>query len=433
MQRFPRTSSYFKKTLAVAYLVGIILSGSPLPLLAADVTELQQKINEKAQTIRGLEQEIVKYQTQVNETSKQAQTLSNTVKVLDTSRKELETGIKASETKIEKANLTIEQLTSQIKEKETRVKLNKEVLAESLRQLSQNDSDSMIELMLRHNTLGTVWNDVESISKFQSSLQANTAVLLGLKINLEKDYSETNNQKQELVTQTKELSAKKTAVELTKKEKDQLLVETKNKEANYKKILQDKIALKNAFEKEMKDYESQLHLAVDPKSLPKSGTGVLTWPLDKITITQQFGDTEFSRQNPGAYSGNGHNGVDFGIPVGSKVKAAASGTVIGSGDTDTVCPKASYGKWVMIEHDNGLSTLYAHLSIISATKGQQVSVGDAIGYSGNTGYSTGPHLHFTVYASQGVQIVSRKSAVCGGTYTMPVADLKAYLNPLLYL
>ncbi len=423
----------FTNIIAALYIASIAVGISPLPLFAADVTELQQKINEKAQTIRSLEQEIVKYQTQVNETSKEAKTLSNTVKVLDTSRKELETGIKATETKIEKTNLTIEQLNTQIKEKEERVKLNKQVLAESLRQLSQNDSESMIELMLRHSTLGTVWNDVETLGRFQSSLQANTAVLLGLKSNLEKDYSETTHQKLELVSQTKELSEKKTAVEVTKKEKDQLLAETKNKEANYKKILQDKVALKNAFEKEMKAYESELHILIDPKSLPKSGSGVLTWPLDKITITQTFGDTEFSRQNTGVYSGNGHNGVDFGIPVGSKVKAAAGGVIKGFGDTDTVCPKASYGKWVMIEHDNGLSTLYAHLSVITVTQGQKVSTGDSIGFSGNTGYSTGPHLHFTVYASQGVQIISRKSLACGGTYTMPVADLKAYLNPLLYL
>jgi murein DD-endopeptidase MepM/ murein hydrolase activator NlpD len=115
------------------------------------------------------------------------------------------------------------------------------------------------------------------------------------------------------------------------------------------------------------------------------------------------------------------------------VRAALAGTVKGVGNTDSVCPGASYGKWALIEHENGLSTLYAHFSLIKVSAGQTVNTGEIIGYSGDTGYATGPHLHFTVYATQGVRIMQRKSAVCRGSYMMPVADLKAYLNPLSYL
>jgi murein DD-endopeptidase MepM/ murein hydrolase activator NlpD len=125
--------------------------------------------------------------------------------------------------------------------------------------------------------------------------------------------------------------------------------------------------------------------------------------------------------------------VDFGIPTGTAVLSSASGIVKGTGDTDAVCPGASYGKWVLIEHPFGLSTLYAHLSVIQVNEGTDVSAGSVIGYSGDTGYSTGPHLHYTVYATQGVKITERKSRVCKGSYRMPLADLRAYLNPLSYL
>ena len=87
----------------------------------------------------------------------------------------------------------------------------------------------------------------------------------------------------------------------------------------------------------------------------------------------------------------------------------------------------------MVKHPNGLSTLYAHLSLQTVSIGEVVSSGQVIGYSGNTGYSTGPHLHFGVYATQGVEIKTFDSSKnCKGA-TVPLADLKAYLNPLSYL
>jgi len=107
------------------------------------------------------------------------------------------------------------------------------------------------------------------------------------------------------------------------------------------------------------------------------------------------------------------------------------------GNTDKVRGCYSYGKYVLVKHNNGLSTLYAHLSFIKVNKGDTVITGDTVGYSGNTGYSTGPHLHFAVYASQGVRIVRYGDYVkgktnCGNAY-IPVAPLNAYLNPLDYL
>ena len=111
-----------------------------------------------------------------------------------------------------------------------------------------------------------------------------------------------------------------------------------------------------------------------------------------------------------------------------------SGIVIGTGDTDLTCRNASWGKWVTIEYDNGLASTYGHLSLIKVTSGQRVSTGQVVGYSGNTGHSTAPHLHVTVYAGDAVQIQQKPSAACPGkTYTIPLAARNAYLDPLEYL
>lgn len=91
---------------------------------------------------------------------------------------------------------------------------------------------------------------------------------------------------------------------------------------------------------------------------------------------------------------HGHNGIDIGGSIGSSVYAAAGGTVIiarGDGGWN-----GGYGNYVVVDHGSGVQTLYAHLSSVSVSVGQSVSRGDVIGGLGNTGKSTGPHLHFEV-------------------------------------
>jgi len=128
--------------------------------------------------------------------------------------------------------------------------------------------------------------------------------------------------------------------------------------------------------------------------------------------------------------------MDFGISQGTPVRASLSGVVVETGNTDAIRGCYSYGKWVLVKHNNGLSTLYAHLSVISSNAGQSISSGDVIGFSGNTGYSTGPHLHYSVYLSDAVQVVRlgdiKKITNCAAA-RIPVAPLEAYLNPLDYL
>ena len=88
----------------------------------------------------------------------------------------------------------------------------------------------------------------------------------------------------------------------------------------------------------------------------------------------------------------------------------------------------------MVKHPNVLSSVYAHLSLAKVSEGQIVKTGDVIAYSGATGYVTGPHLHFTLLASDGSQVGTLQSAVPGcGVYRLPLATREAVLNPLSYL
>ena len=113
------------------------------------------------------------------------------------------------------------------------------------------------------------------------------------------------------------------------------------------------------------------------------------WPLDRRAVRGNIGAFGM-RVHPISRSIRKHDGIDFSVPVGTPVVATGSGTVT----TDN--NKTGYGLQVLVDHGFGYKTRYAHLSKISAAVGQSVTRGQVIGYTGNTGRSSGPHLHYEV-------------------------------------
>lgn len=147
------------------------------------------------------------------------------------------------------------------------------------------------------------------------------------------------------------------------------------------------------------------------KSLAVSDSGTWTRPVRNGTLTQSYG-----RPNSG-YAAGHHTGVDYGVPLGTPVYAAASGRVV------RVTNGGSYGQRIEIEHNGKVWTLYAHLSQASVRVGQTVNAGQVIGKSGNSGNSTGPHLHFEV----------RQGANKYGNTVNPMGFLDGSTTPSAYV
>ena len=123
----------------------------------------------------------------------------------------------------------------------------------------------------------------------------------------------------------------------------------------------------------------------------RAPTGTLQWPLPVAgTITSQFGH----RVDPITGEVSSHTGTDIACAEGTPILAAANGTVTVANGLDSW--GGSYGYYIQIDHGGGLETLYAHCSSICVTTGQQVQVGEVIGYVGHTGRVTGNHLHLEV-------------------------------------
>lgn len=403
-----------------------------------EIERLQDEISDLNSELDKINKEIAEAQAKVAQSSAEANSLDARVRELKATRSKLEKDISYTETEIERSTLTIQKLTHEITDKQTKIERNADVLAHAIRELNMLRDSSFIETLLGYDSTSEFWNQLQAIDAFQNEVQNTVIELKDLNQQLQGKKQEETAEVKQLESSKKLLSGEREAVASTETEQAELLQAARGEEATYRQILAEKIRQREEFEEALYEYESQLQTLVDPDSYPDAKRGILAWPVDRITITQNFGGTQFAKANPHVYGRPIHNGTDFGIPIGTKVYSVADGVVVDTGNTDAFPGCVSWGKWVLVKHNNGLSTLYAHLSSILVSPGQSVGRGETIALSGNTGYSTGPHLHLTLYASQGVEVVKfnefKAGSGCAATgASTPVAPLDAYLDPMEYL
>ncbi len=454
-----------RRAASIALLLAVlaVLSTAPLPepTHAATASELQSQIDAHNSQITALQNEIAQYQKQLDALGSKRSTLESTIQTLTISRKKLNADLAVTQNRIDAANLHLKQLGSDISVTQSNITSNNAAIAQALRTINENDATagSPLALVLGADGLSEAWRVTDQLSQFNHALGNDVNALTQAKTELTTTQTQVSATKSQLVSLKNDQISQRKSIDANTAAQQTLLNQTKNKESSYQKLIAQKKAAEKEFAQELEDLQSQLNLIVNPGSLPKPGSGVLAWPFSDsfmqscstrksvfgnlFCISQYFGNTPFSTANPQVYNGHGHNAIDIAAPVGTPLHAALGGVVLGTGNTDLAHDSKgnqcwSFGKWVMIAHPNGINTLYSHLSEIDVSKGQSVATGQVIGYSGMTGYATGPHLHFGVYAADGTKIMTLGSfkgtsgTPCAGA-TMPVATLDAYLNPLSYL
>lgn len=391
-----------------------------------EIEELKKTIEEKNQKIKSIQEEILKYQDEIDKKGKESKTLSGEIGRLNLIIGKLNKDIALTRGQIEATSLILERLEIEIEKTRGEIGKKSGIIEEFLREIYDLGSLSTAEILLGRESVSDFFDGLEEIKNLQEKMRLALVELKQSKNNLEKEEMEKSNKKEELTDYQNRLGDKKIIQLDVKKDKEIILKVTKNKEKEYQKLLSQKEKEKQEILAEVDAIEEELRKLVDPASLPKSRPGVLGYPVGNVAITQGFGLTSFS-QSSGAYFKGVHNGVDFRASMGAEVFSAEDGTVWETGNTDLSCRGGSYGKWILIKHENNLATLYAHLSLIKVNKGERVLRRQLIGYSGKTGYATGPHLHFTVYDSRTVRFGDSSSGRCR------FLPFGGYLNPLDYL
>jgi peptidoglycan DL-endopeptidase CwlO len=398
---------------------------------AQSAEELRSMIAENNERINEIQRQIDQYSTLLNSTSKQAQTLKSALSNLELTQKKLEADLRLTTTQITKTNLTLEELEEDISVTETKIGKTSDAMAHNIRNMNMAESESALEELLANKSISEAWDYINALRTIEGRVKIELTELRDAKEDLDLKLDQAVGEKKKLELYKKTLADQTKVVQANKVDKDKLLKDTQNKESNYRALLALKMKEKEEFEKELFEYESKLKTTIDPAAIPSERSGVLSWPVDNVSITQYFGKTVSAKR---LYTSGSHNGIDLRASIGTKIRATLSGTVV---DTEAVRHKSGcqYGKWVLIRHANGLASIYGHLSVVSVKPGDVVLSGDVIGYSGDTGYATGPHLHFGIYASSAVKIVdssSLGSSRCSGIKTV-AAPTSAYLDPMAYL
>lgn len=359
---------------------------------------LIEQIKAKEAEIAKLETELNKYKDTLSKTQAQSNTLKGQIALIEAQINKLKADLKITQAKISKTESNIKIYSRKIGEKEQKIKERQAAIAQSFRFLAYADNVGLASVLLASEKLSDFLSHNEYITTLENGLYENFKILSQDKQELERLLSGQKELKTDLDDLKGELQSKTQFIESQKQEKNALLKETKNQEIEYQKIISQIQIKQAAIQKEILELENKLRGEVS--GVPTPRPGILTWPLIG-RITQGYGPTSVTGFYNDAYKF--HNGIDIALEYGAPIRASLDGVVSASGDNGHY----AYGKWLVIKHDNGLTTLYAHFSAKVVSVGQQVRRGQIIGYEGSTGFVTGPHLHFTIYSTNTFRVENR--------------------------
>ena len=381
------------KIIGTLIIISITINVFSMMSFASEKSELNQKIKETKENL--------------NDVNSQKEESQNKVDELKSQIAEYEKEINSLKDEIEKKQKEIKEMQEKLDKLEKERQEKQDLLDQRLITMYENGETTYLDVLLSSADI------TDFISKYymvETVTEADKELIEGLeadkkeieetknKLNASLDEVEKKKEEQESI-QTKLNKAKnkeEAKVEsLTEEshdlEEDIEAYEKKMKELDAKEKAQEE-ALKHKIEEAEKNHGSNSGSSGSGSSGGSSSGGSVSSkgfirPVTsgRITATMYYS------------SGKYHGAVDFGVSTGTPVYAAADGIVV----TSTWGGSDSYGYYIKIKHYNGLYTLYAHGSSLVAKVGQEVNQGDLIMYSGNTGNSTGPHLHFEVRKSPG--------------------------------
>ena len=392
--------------MAAIMLLTLLLSLIPAKVSALSSSEIRKQLN-------ALKEEKKDITAQIKEVQGKYDANANEIEALVEQKDNIDLEISLLHQQVDNINQQISAYALLIADKQDdldnaqeRLDYLNEKSKERIRAMEEEGKLSYWSIIFKANDFSDLLDRLDMIQEINAADRRRLAEIAEAKQYVESTQLELTNEKGELEEAREELDEAEEVLEEKREEADGILTELIAKGDEFQVMLDESEELQAELMKEIaqkekdlkaQEYKEWLATYVPPTTLP-SGTDTTPstqapsssgWvkPLKSYTITSPFG----MRKHPVLGYERMHEGVDMAAPQGTPIYAAKSGKV-----TTASYQKGGAGNYVSINHGDGFSSIYMHMTRYIVSKGQYVNAGQVIGYVGSTGISTGPHLHFGI-------------------------------------
>lgn len=402
MRRHRRANAGMALILSAVMLLGTL----PLPASAASSAEIQKQINKLKSQNAEIQKQINAAQGQYDANYSDMEAMAAEKTAIDQELTLINSKIELTNQEIQAYGQLIADTQEELEDAQEELRVLSEAHRERVRVMEEEGKISYWEVLFQANSFTDLLDRINMVEEINESdrrrmeqMRIAADIVTATQMNLETGKADLEIVREQL-TVDEQLLAEKQAqydsilLELEKKSEEFAILVAES-ELLQEELMQE-IAAKEVELKEAKHDEYLRQLALKGDNPPSNATWLT--PVSGFRLTSAFG----MRKHPVLKVTRMHNGVDMACAAGTPIYATRAGTV-----TTASYQASGAGNYVSINHLDGFSSIYMHMTHYVVSKGQSVSQGQLIGYVGNTGISTGDHLHFGIsYA---------------GTYVNPLA------------
>ena len=392
-------------------ILGSLVSGALIMMVsAASSKEIEKELVSLREEQAELKKQSDALQASIKDNQAKTQTLVEKKADIDQQMEMSRQTIENLNEQIQQYSLLIAQKQDELEQTEAEEQRLNEQYRTRLRAMEETGKISYWSILFGASSFSDLLDKVDMINEIAESDQLMLQKMAEVADQIAGERADLETQMNDLEQAKEDLAVQQTALEEQRAESDQLILQMaaeydslSEEYQNYEK-LEDEMSAQikkteteyfNALSKEEAARQAELNRQNNNKvpsnggnSGASSSTGGFLYPLPyAVSITDAYG----YRIHPLSGTYKWHNGVDLAAGSGTAIYATKSGTVT------SACYNEAYGYMVTINHGDGYSSLYGHMTNYIVSAGDYVTQGQTIGYVGSTGWSTGPHLHFTIY------------------------------------
>lgn len=379
----------FAKYIALLFFIAAFLGAGHLVFAQeteSSVDALNDEISNRKAEIDKINSKIDEYRSKINEYTSQTASLITDIEMIENQIAIAQLDVDATQVEIESQQLEVQVLEEKIRQEANVIDDQQEMIEEMIFELHRKSQVGMLEILFGSDNFGELFDELEQLESVNADLNRALEATKLSKENLEVNKGKQEDHLDSLVELESQLKERVANLDHQSQAKEKLIVETQATESQYRVLMSELRQERQSVTNSIASLQSQIEerLAESDNS-EDSDPSLMTHPLPSAIMTARFHDPTYPFRHLWE-----HSGVDLAAPTGTPVRAAAPGIVAWTRTG------RSYGNYVMIIHEDGFATLYAHLSGFNVTADDFVGRGDTIGFVGSTGFSTGPHLHFEV-------------------------------------